>query len=148
VNLYIDSSVLLRIVLGEPRSLSEWKKATRLFSSELIRVECLRTLDRMQLRSSLPDEEFAARRADVIRQIGAFNLVRLDSAVLERAAEPFPTSIATLDALHLASAVAARTVCADLWIATHDDELATAARAEGFTVIGQDRTRSKRARRA
>jgi predicted nucleic acid-binding protein len=63
--------------------------------------------------------------------------VDLSLAVLRRAAEPFPTPLGTLDALHLATAV--------LWgaqqdalpaFATHDQQLGTAARALGMRVVG------------
>ncbi len=60
---------------------------------------------------------------------------------LERAAEPFPTLLGSLDAIHLASALLARTLVDDLGFATHDEELATAARAMGFRVLGTQSTR-------
>ena len=63
-------------------------------------------------------------------------LVPLDTVVLERAAEPFPTLLSSLDAIHLATALLARTQVEDLCFATHDGELATAARAVGFKVLG------------
>ena len=65
-----------------------------------------------------------------------YELVRLGRAVLERAAEPFPTALGTLDAVHLASALAAREVVRDLRFATHDRELGLAARSVGFRVVG------------
>ena len=62
-------------------------------------------------------------------------MIVLDSKVLERAGDPFPTGLGTLDALHLASAMMARREIPDLRFATHDRELATAARATGFEVL-------------
>jgi hypothetical protein len=62
--------------------------------------------------------------------------VDLDRRVLDRAAEAFPTSLGSLDAIHLASALLARTAISDLEFATHDDELGIAARAMGFGVVG------------
>jgi hypothetical protein len=56
--------------------------------------------------------------------------------VLDRAAEPFPTGLASLDAIHLSSALLAREQIEGLPLATHDHELATAARAVGFEVHG------------
>lgn len=110
--------------------------STRPFSSELLRLECLRTIDRARIRSGLDDEEVAERRAAILEHIEAFDLIRLDSRVLERAAEPFPTVVGSLDAIHLASAVLARRDVPDLTLATHDVQLATAARAVGFRVLG------------
>lgn len=137
MNLYIDASVLLRLVLGERGALREWRRSDRLVSSELIRLECLRTIDRARLRDGLPDEVVAERRAEVLETLGAFELLPIDRLVLERAAGQFPTGLGTLDAIHLASAVVAREEVPDLLLATHDRELALAARAVGFAVVGR-----------
>lgn len=136
MNLYIDASVLLRLVLGERGSLREWRRSDRLVSSELIRLECLRTIDRARLRDGLADEVVADRRAEVIETLGSFELLPIDRLVLERASGQFPTGLGTLDAIHLASAVVAREEVPDLLLATHDRELALAARAVGFAVVG------------
>ena len=134
--LYVDSSVLLRVVLGERGRLKEWRRSERWISSELVRLECLRTIDRARLQIGLADEAVAERRASVLEYLRAFDLVRLNRGVLDRAAEPFPTALGTLDALHLASALAAREVVPDLRFATHDRELGLAARSVGFRVLG------------
>jgi predicted nucleic acid-binding protein len=136
VNVYVDSSVLLRIVLGEPDGLEIWPTITNPVSSELIRLECLRTIDRARHRLGLDDRRIAGYRADVLEAIDAFSLVALDSVVLERAAEPFPTALGSLDAIHLASALLVRDRIGGLAFATHDDELGTAARSTGFQVHG------------
>jgi len=44
LNVYIDSSVLLRVILGEPEPLASWDQIDAAVSSELIRLECLRTI--------------------------------------------------------------------------------------------------------
>jgi hypothetical protein len=136
VTVYVDSSIVLRVVLAERDALRSWRRITRAVSSELIRLECLRTIDRARIRGHLDDEETAERRAAIVEQLEAFDLVALDRAVLARAADPFPTLLSSLDALHLASAVMARAHFPDLQFATHDRELATAARAVGFRVSG------------
>jgi predicted nucleic acid-binding protein len=69
VNVYVDSSVLLRIVLGEPGRLRGWRTINRPFSSELLRLECLRTIDRARIRSGLADDEVAERRAAILEHI-------------------------------------------------------------------------------
>jgi predicted nucleic acid-binding protein len=136
VTLYVDSSILLRVVLGERGQLKEWHRSRRWISSQLIRTECLRTIDRARVQLALADSDVAARRAAVLEYLRAFDLVRLDGRVLDRAADPFPTSLGTLDALHLASAVLARANAPELVFGTHDRELALAARAVGFPVVG------------
>lgn len=139
MNVYVDSSVLLRIVLGEPDHLRIWPTITNAVSSELIRLECLRTIDRARIRLGLEDRRIAKYRADVLEAVDAFSLVALDSIVLERASEPFPTALGSLDAIHLASALLIRDDLDGLAFATHDDELGTAARATGFQVHGMAR---------
>lgn len=132
----MDSSVLLRVVLGEPGRLRIWPKIDRAVSSELITLECLRTIDRARIRLGLEDEDISERRAAALEAIDAFHLVPVGSSVIERAAEPFPTMLGSLDAIHLASALMVRDSFEDLSIATHDHELAVAARAVGFQVHG------------
>jgi len=57
--------------------------------------------------------------------------------VLARAAQPLPTELGTLDAIHLATALLWREHSgADIVMATHDLSLATAARACGLAVLG------------
>ena len=133
---YVDTSVLLRIVLGESKPLREWRSLDSVLSSELIRVEALRSIDRARVLLKLDDSEIADRRAGVLQLLAGFRLVRMDSRVLARAAEPFPTLIRTLDAIHLATADLARRAIKDLMFATHDRELGIAAIALGFRVIG------------
>ena len=139
MNVYVDSSVLLRIILGEPDRLRIWPTITNAVSSELIRLECLRTIDRARVRLGLEDARIARYRADVLEAVDTFTLVALNSVVLERASEPFPTALGSLDAIHLASALLARDNIGDLAFATHDDELGMAAQATGFQVHGVSR---------
>jgi predicted nucleic acid-binding protein len=137
LNVYVDSSVLLRVVLGESGRLRLWPRISSPISSELIRLECLRTIDRARMRLDLPDDAVARHR--VLEVIEAFTLIALDSFVLERAAEPFPTMLGSLDAIHLASALLVRGELEGLAHATHDSELATAGQAVGFQVHGAPR---------
>lgn len=60
----------------------------------------------------------------------------INDEILRRAADPFPTTLGSLDAIHLASAMMARDLVPDLALATHDQELATAGRATGFRILG------------
>lgn len=136
MNAYVDSSVVLRVVLGEPDRLPSWHRIDLAVSSELVRVECLRTLDRARIQRTLADEALSRQRADMFEALDGFSLVSLTASILERAAEPFPTLIGTLDAIHLASALLVRDQYQDLLFATHDHELAMAARAVGFQVEG------------
>ena len=134
---YIDSSVLLRVVLGQPGSLKQWRAIEQGIASALVEVECLRTLDRMRLSEGLADAEIALRREAVFRLIEAMEVVEPTRPVLARAAQPLPTELGTLDAIHLATALLwQERTAADLMMATHDTALAAAARASGLRVVG------------
>ena len=89
---YVDASVLLRVTLGEPGALSEWRKIDRGISSALILTESLRTLDRLRLRAKLADNEVAVRRATILSIIASIEIVEIDMVVLDRAAQPMPTN--------------------------------------------------------
>jgi predicted nucleic acid-binding protein len=135
MDVYLDTSVVLRVILGEPGRLRSLRRIARPVSSELVRVECLRTLDRARVAGALTDAEVATRREAAVEILATFELVGLDRRILRRASEPFPTTLGTLDAIHLASALALRTTCPGLRVATHDEGLAMAARAVGFALV-------------
>ena len=135
MNVYVDTSTLLRVILNEPGVPDAWSRISRPVSSELIRVESLRTVDRARLRLSLHDDEVGRLRGELLEAIEPFTLVRLDGHVLARAADPFPTQLGTLDAIHLASALLAREQISDLRFTTQDSELKTAARSMGFEIL-------------
>jgi predicted nucleic acid-binding protein len=134
---YLDSSVVLRLVLGQPDRLAEWPEIERGVASGLVEVECLRTIDRLRHLANLADEEIARRREAVFRLLEALEIVEPTATVLRRAAQPLPTPLGTLDAIHLATASLWReTRGLELTVATHDRALAMAARATGFRIIG------------
>ncbi len=87
---YVDSSVLLRVALGQSNALREWSQIDRGVSSALITTESLRTLDRLRLRAKMSDIEVASRRSTILALIDSLELVEVDSTVLERAAQPMP----------------------------------------------------------
>jgi len=134
---YLDTSVLLRVVLGQPDRLAEWPEIERGVGSALVEVECLRVLDRLRLRAELPAEELALRREAVYRLTAEMEIVEPTWPVLRRAGQPFPVPLGTLDALHLATALLWRDTRGDeLVLATHARELALAARSCGLSVLG------------
>jgi predicted nucleic acid-binding protein len=134
---YVDSSVLLRLALGQPNALAEWRQIVRGVSSALISTESLRTLDRLRLRATLPDAEVAERRATILSLIDSLELIGVDAIVLDRAAQPMPTELGTLDAIHLASALLWKDAMGiDPVMATHVGALGLAAQAHGLKVVG------------
>jgi predicted nucleic acid-binding protein len=134
---YIDTSALLRLVLREAGALEELRSYDGLVSSELIAVESCRTIDRLRLQGALTIEEAADRLRVVTEWLEAIDLVLLRAPVLNRASEPLPMPLGTLDAVHLATALIWRDRMGSISIvATHDTALGLAARAFGFEVRG------------
>jgi len=134
---YLDSSVLLRKVLRQSGSLKQWTVVRTGVASALAATECLRTLDHLRLRAGLSDQELARRRATVFRLLDSLEVVEVTAPVLARAAQPLPTELGTLDAIHLATALLWREHSGDdIVMATHDASLALAARACGLMVLG------------
>ena len=134
---YLDSSVLLRVLLGQRNALKEWKTITQGIASALVEVECLRTLDRLRLSEGLANAEIAIRRESVFRLLDSIEIIELTRPILARAAQPFPTALGMLDAIHLASALLWKEGRGEgLVMATHDVVLATASRASGLRVVG------------
>lgn len=132
---YVDASVLLRVIQGAPGSLEAWPDLSPV-ASELVRVECLRVIDRARLSHSVDDPTSSEHRASVLTTLRSFALAPITSSILDRAADPLPTALGTLDAIHLATALQLRDEYPELIFATHDRELAIAARSMGFEVEG------------
>lgn len=134
---YVDASVLLRVALAQPDAIPQWSDIQRGVASALVRIESLRTLDRLRLCAKLTDAEVAKRRATILSLIASLELVDIDAVVLNRAAQPMPTELGTLDAIHLTTALLWKeTMGTDLVMATHDAALALAAQAHGLPVVG------------
>ena len=135
---YLDTSVVLRILFREANPIGIWRKWQKAYSSALWHIEALRTIDRMRLTHEITDAEVAVlvREAHIVHETLA--ICPLDGKILQRAGETFPTVVGTLDAIHLASALAVHELENLDAVLTHDLQLGTAARSLGFNVIGID----------
>jgi predicted nucleic acid-binding protein len=132
---YIDSSVVLRKLLREKGAIADLMQWP-LFSSQLLDVEVRRTLQRYHAEGVLPAEPFARRLKEWYAFRDAIDLVSISGGILQRAAEPFPTLIKTLDAIHLATALAwSRQTEEPIVVLTHDRQFGIAASACGYHVI-------------
>ena len=134
---YLDASVILRVAFEQGEILAEWPQIERPIGSALVRVECLRALDRLRLQAPRDDVELSRRSAQLLRLLAPVALIAVDRDVLDRAAGPMPTELRTLDAIHLASALLWQEMTGErLVMATYDNALALAAQAHGMRVIG------------
>ena len=138
MRVYVDTSVVLRILLREPNPVAIWGQWNRAYSSALWRVEALRTVDRLRLNHEISDSEVAelVREIKIIHETFAIHPVT--NRIFQRGSETFPTVVGTLDAIHLATALSIRESESIDHLLTHDSQLATAARSLGFDVMGLD----------
>lgn len=122
---YVDASALVKTVVAEPQSpgLAAWlRDKERLVSCDLIRVETLRAV-----RLSDPAAVPRARRA-----LATLALIRLDDDLYAAAADLEPTSLRSLDGLHLAAALTLGSQLAG--IVTYDRRMAEGAGSLGIPV--------------
>ena len=134
---YVDSSVLLRKLFGEPRSLSEWATIEVAYSSRLLPLEVGRVIDQCRLAGQITDDEVAQLHEQAHELMLAIDILAITDAILERAASPMPTVLGSLDSIHLSTAIELRrTLEKPIRVATHDVKLARAARSSGLEVCG------------
>ena len=137
MTVYLDASVVVRKLQREAGSVKEWGQWERAYSSELLRVEVLRAVDRARSRGVLTDNEVANIVIKAHAIVDGLELLQLSPSILNRAAQSFLTPLGTLDALHLATAVRlVESTGIELTFFTHDAGLATAARSMNFEVEG------------
>jgi predicted nucleic acid-binding protein len=135
VKAYVDTSVVLRSLFRQPGAIMDWSRWEMLVTSELMRVEAFRAIDRLRVMGELSETQLA----DTIDALGVLisrtHEMALHAEVLVRAAAPFPSVVGTMDAIHIATAL--------LWMhdqderlvfVTHDEQQALAARLAGFQV--------------
>jgi hypothetical protein len=136
VNVYLDSSVVLRSLLDQPRKLSSWGLWESAYSSELLGVECRRVIDRLRLEGIFDDEALVQTIEQLAKIEKTITRIRLTKSIIQAASRTMPTIVKTLDAFHLVSAMAVRDRRGiEMLFATHDSQQATAARALGFTCL-------------
>jgi predicted nucleic acid-binding protein len=132
---YIDSSVVLRILLPQSDAIPNLKQ-WQLFSSRLLDVEVRRTLLRHHTERTLSAASFARRLNEWTTFRDSIDLIPISEGIMRRAAEPFPTLLKTLDAIHLATALVwAGQTQGPVTILTHDSPLGIAASACGFPIV-------------
>jgi uncharacterized protein len=125
-SLYLDTSALGRVLLGEPdasailRELTRWEQHV---ASRLLRTE----LRRVAIR-----EGVLAQADQLLRTVA---LVPVDDAVLTAAETTPPSTVTTLDAIHLATAVRLASAGALEAVMTYDAHLADGARHHGLAVV-------------
>jgi len=123
---YLDSSAFVKLVVAEPesqalrRALTRWPARA---SATLLRVEVVRALRRSG------NEQHVALARKLLRSV---HLIRIDEPLLDRAGDLHPPDLRSLDAIHLAAALALSTDIGVMF--AYDNRLKLAAEAFGLEV--------------
>lgn len=134
---YLDSSVVIRKILNESGELPEFANMQRGISSRLLRLECLRALERYRWTGHMTDEQIATSWERCFSLLQRVAYLPVTSKIWQRAEASFATPVKSLDSIHLATALLwQETRGRDFAFATHDAQLGRAARACGLKVIG------------
>jgi len=138
VNVYAESSAVLAWLLGEETGdavREVLQHAELVMASDLTLVECDRVLIRAVTMEEIDEAAAADRRAHLNAAASHWHLWRVSLDVVERARHPFPAEpIRTLDAVHLASALAVRSVVPGVELLSLDDRIRRGAKQLGFHV--------------
>ncbi len=87
----------------------------------------------------LPEAVAAERRAVLVHTADHWVTLDIDAEVMDRARRPFPVEpIRTLDAIHLATAVLARSLVPDVAVLSLDGRVRRSAEQMGFRVLPGD----------
>ena len=123
---YLDTSAAVKLLMTERESLAlrRWlRRRPERASAALLRVELVRVVRRAGFPRLIPE----ARKL-----LAGIHLMRLDDALLDRAADLDPTELRSLDSIHLAAAASLGDDLAA--VVSYDDRLLAAATALGLPV--------------
>jgi predicted nucleic acid-binding protein len=126
---YFDASAIVKLIHHERESLALFEllhQELDACTSAVSEIEVVRTLSRL----AVPREE----ANDALR---GFYVIGIDAAIRARAANLTPSTVRSLDAIHLATALE---VGADIPVVTYDQRMADAARALGLMVMQPGRS--------
>jgi predicted nucleic acid-binding protein len=136
VNIYAESSAVLAWLLGEDgaQSVREvLRRAELVTASDLTLIECDRVLIRAVVLGEIDEATAADRRAHLNAAAARWHLWRLTADIFDRARRPFLAEpIRALDAMHLASALAVRSVVAGVELLSLDERIRRAGEQLGF----------------
>jgi predicted nucleic acid-binding protein len=136
VNIYAESSAVLAWLLGEQaghRVREVLGRAELVMASDLALVECDRVLIRAVTLGEIDEASADDRRAHLNRAAAHWHLWRLNWDIVERARRPFlGEPVRTLDAIHLASALAVRSTIPGVELLSLDDRIRRTGEQLGF----------------
>ena len=139
MNVYAESSAILSWLLGEAEgeeARGHLASAEIVLTSALTLVECDRSIIRAASTGRISEAEASDLRAALARTADHWTILLLDDATLSRARRPFPREpLRTLDAIHLAAALEARTLVDEMCLLSLDVRIREAGRELGLAVV-------------
>ena len=139
MSLYVESSAVLAWLLAEPGGAEIGLHLARsevVLTSELTALECHRALIRHVFTGDFSEADAARERSRLQRALAHWVCLRIEDEVLERARRPFPVEpIRSLDAIHLASALLAKTAIPEIGLLTLDGKVRECGLELGFKVF-------------
>ncbi len=141
MSLYAESSAVLAWLLDEQPAVSvrELLAAQQIVvTSDLTLMECERVLYRAVALGELTEAEAADRRAHLATAAAHWTILRISPEVVERARQSFPgPPVRTVDAIHLASLLLARSAISGLALLSLDTRVRGAAAGLGIQLQPQ-----------
>jgi len=136
MNIYAESSAVLAWLLGEETGhavRAVLRRAELVMASDFTLLECDRVLIRAVTLGEIDEVTAADRRARLNAAAAHWHLWRVSSDIVDRARHPFPAEpVRTLDAIHLASALAVRSAVPGVELLSLDDRVRRAGKQLGF----------------
>ena len=136
--LYAESSAILSWLLAEAadrRVMGSLEAAEHVVVSDLLFVECDRALIRSVTLGALPRALATSAAQQLARVSEHWQVLRLSPSILGRSRQPFPLEpVRSLDALHLASALGARSALPEIAVLSLDQSIRSNASELGFVV--------------
>ena len=131
---YLDSTFVIRQLLGVGKPVDFWGKWEKAYASTLMRTECFRAANLLRLEGKIDDTGRARIGSWIETVCSTIVQVPVTESIMHRAADAFPVAVGTLQAIHLATLEeleAAHGVKCEL--ASADEGLVLAAKALGFS---------------
>jgi predicted nucleic acid-binding protein len=137
--LYAESSAVLSWLLGEgegPAVRKQLASSALVLASDLTLIECDRVLIRAVSARQMNEAQAADRRRRLAQAAGHWTIFGLEQEIVDRARRPFPREpLRTLDAIHLATAIIARSVVPEVRLLSLDQRARASGRELGFDVV-------------
>ena len=139
MTLYAESSAILAWLLEQPggwQAYDDLRAEELVVTSELTMIECDRALHRHVAVGQLATKAADGLRDDLAGVSSTWAVAPMAAEIVGRARASFPDDrIRTLDAIHLASAMAARDSLGEVALLTLDDRIRATGLLLGFRVL-------------